>query len=149
MNEQTRLCASLIEQVKAHHAPAVVLNEGGAVIFGNDAWLSYQKMSGVPAPYGLGLQYEAVLPISKETAAGRYIRATIDQGVSEVLIGVQPLFCKECDSITHSGPIKYRLTVTRCHFADGGCGAIVWGECLSGACASTPPRRRTLRRRAA
>ncbi|MEX3983740.1 hypothetical protein AB4Y45_32680 [Paraburkholderia sp. EG287A] len=148
MKEQTRICAPLIEQVMAHHAPAVILNESGEVIFGNDAWLSYQKLSGIPSPYGLGLQYELVLPISKETAAGRYIRATIDQGVSEVLVGVQPLFCKECDSITALGPMKYRLTVTRCRFADGGSGAVVWGECISGDGAYRPSRR-TLRRRAA
>jgi hypothetical protein len=130
MKELTRISASLVEQVMAHQDPVVILNEGGSVIFGNNAWLTYQIKIGAERPYGIGSQYETILPIDRATAAGRYIQATIDQGVSEVRIGVQPLFTKECSGPSRFGPIKYRLTATRCRFVDGGAGVIIWCECI-------------------
>ncbi|MBK3780146.1 hypothetical protein G3A43_07735 [Paraburkholderia aspalathi] len=138
MKALMRISAPLANQVISHQAPAVVLDESGAVIFGNDAWLTYQKKNGVPPPYGIGSSYEIVLPIPPDTAAGRYVRATIDQGVSEVRIGVQPLFTKDCSTLTDCGPISYRLTVIRCPFEDGGAGVVILCECAAKPCLCKP-----------
>lgn len=144
MKALMRISAPLADKVMARQAPAVILDESGAVIFGNDAWLNYQRTNGVPAPYGLGSPYEYVLPISQDTPAGRYVRATIEQGVSEVRVGEQPYFTKDCSSQTERGRVSYRLTVIRCEFEDGGAGVVLFCECPpdNTSCDSGPARTR-------
>lgn len=147
MNAAQRISAELRDQVLAYKEPVVVLDEQGAVIFGNGAWIAFQRRNRVPAPYGIGSQVAGFLPIDNSTAAGLYERAAVEQGLSEVLEGAQQIFCKECVSLcsTTQKQVRYRLTVMPCHFVDSGLGAVIWSEVVSGSCKrhrftlSTPP----------
>jgi hypothetical protein len=136
MNAAQRISAQLRDQLLAYKEPVVVLDEQGAVIFGNTAWIAFQRRNRVPAPYGIGSRFECFLPIDCSTAAGLYERAAVEQGLSEVLEGAQQIFCKECVSLCSSTPkqVRYKLTVTPCQFVDSGLGAIIWSEVVSGSC---------------
>jgi len=115
----------------ANASPVVVVDRTGLVVFCNAAWKRYQKLLGVPAPYGVGLPYAFTLSFNESTAAERYARATIDQGLEEVLMGIELIYTRECVFRNVLGEIRFRLTITPCKLTNGP-GAVIWAEFVSG-----------------
>lgn len=125
----SRIGPNLRAQLVAHMCPAIVLDETGNILFGNRAWHSFQRDNGVSTLFGIGDSYERILPIDGNTPAGQYTLATIEQGVAEVRLGVQPFFSKNCDFTLSSGSIlKIRLLITRCALSNNSFGVVVWYE---------------------
>ncbi len=57
-----------------------------------------------------------------------YERATLLQGIQEVIEGRQKLFTRKCGVRLDGGVILKQLTVVRCRLAGGGFAAAVWCE---------------------
>jgi len=111
--------------------PVVVVDKSGIIVFCNDAWEQYQRLVGVPSPFGVGLPYSFTLAFNDSTAADRYARATIDQGLEEVLHGIEFVYTREYVFHNSLGRIKFRLMFTPTKLTNG-TGAIIWAEYLSG-----------------
>ena len=117
----------LVTQLDAQRFPVVVVDAARHIVFINSAWMVYQVGSGVPPPYGLGLRYGT--PHKRvASAADNYEQATVQQGIQEVLEGLQPVFSRECTIRNALGVIRYRVTATPCTLIGGAIGAILWHE---------------------
>lgn len=117
----------LVARLDAQRFPVVVVDAQRQIIFINSAWMVYQVGRGVPPPYGLGLRYGT--PAKRvASAADNYEQATVQQGIQEVLEGLQPVFSRECTIRNSLGLLRYRVTATPCTLAGGAIGAILWHE---------------------
>ncbi len=117
----------LQQRLDAQTFPVVVVDIKLTVVFINRAWMAYQVGKGLPPPYGLGQQY-GVTHSKLTTAANNYEQATVQQGIQEVLAGLQPVFSRECTIHNTLGMVRYRVTATPCTLACSAVGAIVWHE---------------------
>lgn len=117
----------LILRLDAQGFPIVVVDTKRQIVFINSAWMVYQVGRGVPPPYGLGQRYGT--PHKRvASAADNYEQATVQQGIQEVLEGLQPVFSRECTIRNALGVIRYRVTATPCTLIGGAIGAILWHE---------------------
>lgn len=121
------LADDLRNRLDAQTFPVVVVDAGLVVVFINKPWMVYQVAKGLPPPYGLGQVY-GVTHGKLTTAADTYERATVEQGIQEVLEGLQPVFSRECAIENTLGSVRYRITATPCYLRGGETGAILWHE---------------------